>query len=295
VFTRVATGRAAVVREIRAAGPLMRRLRAPVPARGPWLTAVLTAQDAHRSRSHPVAVVVEAHRHGRPEALALLSLRSRGVPVEARLLGDGLDPVPAGRPPARLLAADPRSAQLLADGVLGLLGSRHRPWTLRLSGLPLGCPTAAALAARLDTAAFGSDRSTLLADGLDADGGPVHRSRDPRILDRALPALLARLPDGRSRTFLRTAARVHAAIGQVELAWSGALEHPRAALLTLVDGADRWPWWGFSADGDLAGAMGAPLVSLTATGGPRPRVQLPWVTWPSWAGIGARRAPDPGA
>jgi hypothetical protein len=62
-----------VVREIRAAEPLMEQLRAPVPARGPWLTAVLTASAVRR----PVAVVVEPHRQGRPQGLALLVLRSR--------------------------------------------------------------------------------------------------------------------------------------------------------------------------------------------------------------------------
>jgi hypothetical protein len=40
----------------------MAALRAPVPARGPWLTAVLNAGAAHRFSGRPVAVVVEAHR-----------------------------------------------------------------------------------------------------------------------------------------------------------------------------------------------------------------------------------------
>jgi hypothetical protein len=292
VFTRVATGRARVVREIRAAAPLMCRLRAPVPARGPWLTAVLTVQDAHRSRTRPVAVVVEPHRQGRPEAMALLSLRSRGVAVEATLLGDGLAPVPAGRPPARLLAADANAAALLAEGVLDLLASLRRPWRLRLAGLPLGCPTTAALAAHVETAAFGSARSARLVDALHADGRPVRRSGDPRELDRALPALLDRLPDDRSRAFLRTAARVHAAIGQLELGWVGEVERPSAALLTLVDGQDRWPWWGFGDGGCLGTQMGAPRVSLTATGGPRLRVELPWVPWPRWPWSPGAVVPD---
>ena len=282
MFTRVASGRPRVVREIRAAAPLMSRLRAPVTARGPWLTTVLTVQDALRSRARPVAVVVEPGRQGRPEALALLALRSHGVAVEVTFLGDDLAPVPGGRPPARLFAADPHAAELLAEGMLGLLASLRRPWTLRLAGLPLGCPTTAALAARMETAAFGSSRSARLVDTLEATDEPVSRTRDPRVLDRALPGLLGRLPDESSGTFLRTASRVHAAIGQVELAWIGALETPRAALLTLVDGTDRWPWWGFSPDGELPTGMGAPLVSLTATGGPRPRVPMPWVPWPRW-------------
>ncbi|WP_448627023.1 hypothetical protein [Geodermatophilus sp. URMC 64] len=257
MLTRVAVGRARVVREIRAAAPLMARLRAPIPAQGPWLTAVLTTSAASR----PVAVVVEPHPQGRPTALGLLDLRPRGVAVEATLLGSSpASPAPTGRPPARLLAADARVADLLAAGVLDLLGSLRRPWTLRLAGLPLGCPTTAALAARLPTAAFGSGRTERLVDAL----GPVSRTTDPRALDRALPALLAREPHRRARTFLRTAARVHAAIGQLELAVVG----ERAALLTLVDGADRWPWWGFADGGGLGREMGAPLVSLTATGGP---------------------------
>ena len=40
-------------------------------------------------------------------------------------------------------------------------------------------------------------------------------------------------------------------------------ERSARGLLTLVDGADRWPWWG----GDVGGCgteMGAPLVGLTA-------------------------------
>jgi hypothetical protein len=61
VFTRVAAGRARVVREVRAAAPLMTALRAPVTARGPWLTAVLNVGAAHRFTGRPVAVVVEPH------------------------------------------------------------------------------------------------------------------------------------------------------------------------------------------------------------------------------------------
>ena len=38
----------------------------------------------------------------------------------------------------------------------------------------------------------------------------------------------------------------------------------RAGLLTLVDGADRWPWWGWSDVGGLGTAMGAPLVGLVS-------------------------------
>jgi hypothetical protein len=259
-----------VVREIRAAEPLMEQLRAPVPARGPWLTAVLTASAVRR----PVAVVVEPHRQGRPQGLALLVLRSRGPAVEVTLLGDcPAVPAPPGRPPARLLAADPDVADRLAAGVLGLLGAVRRPWTLRLAGLPLGCPTTAALAAAVPTAAFGSARTERLVDALD-DLGEVRRTTDPRALDRHLPALLADARSPRARTFLRAAARVHAAIGQVELAVAGDPGRPRAALLTLLAGGDRWPWWPAGEGPGLRREMGAPWVTLTAAGGPRPR--LPW-------------------
>ena len=58
VSTRIAVGRARVAREVRAAAPLMADLRAPVTARGPWLTAVLNAGAARRGGGRPVAVVV---------------------------------------------------------------------------------------------------------------------------------------------------------------------------------------------------------------------------------------------
>jgi hypothetical protein len=265
VFTRVAAGRAQVVREVRAAGPLMAALRAPVTARGPWLTAVLNTAAAQRSGGRPAAVVVEPHRQGRPAALALLALRRRGLLTEVTLLGGDVVPLPGGRPPARLLAGDDRAAASLADGVLGLLDALRGPWALRLAGLPLGDPTARHLAARLPTAVLGNARSAALVDELDGLG-PVRRSRDPRCLERWLPDLLAREPDRRAREFLRTAARVHAAIGQLEVAVVPGVDGLRAVLLTLVDGADRWPWWGAGPAGGLRTQMGSPLVSLTVPG-----------------------------
>ena len=45
------------------------------------------------------------------------------------------------------------------------------------------------------------------------------------------------MPDPRAREFLRAAARLHAAIGQLEVAVVPDGDGPRAALLTLVDGA----------------------------------------------------------
>ncbi len=259
------TGRAGVVRELRAAGPLLAALRAPVTARGPWLTAAL-ALDAARwgARPRPVAVVVDAPgAAGTPRALATLTLRG-GLRLTATLLGDGL-PVPAGAAPARLPARDDDAADRLATGVLDVLDRVRRPWTLRLAGLPLGDPTLRAIGRLRPEAAFANARSARLVDTLD-EVGPVHRTRDPAALDRGLAALLAREPDRRVRTALRTTARLHAAIGQVELATVADGDRLRAGLLTLVDGPDRRPWWG-TADTGLRTEMGAPLVTLTLRGG----------------------------
>ena len=125
-------------------------------------------------------------------------------------------------------------AELLAAGLVELLGSLRGPSTLRLTGLPLGDPTVRALAARLPTAVVANERSRRLVDGLDGVGD-VQRSRDPAVLERWLPALLSAAPP-RSRRFLRAAARLHAAIGQLELAVIADGETLRAGLLTLVDG-----------------------------------------------------------
>ena len=278
MFTRVAVGRARVVREVRAAGPLMAALRAPVPARGPWLTAVLNAGAAHRFSGRPVAVVVEAHRQGRPDAAAFLHLRRRGPATVVTMLGS--DSAPPGGPPARLLARDEEMAALLAAGVVDLLHSLRRPRQLRLVGLPLGDPTARALAARLPDAVIATARTQRLVD--DLDDAAVTRSRDPRALERSLPALTAREPDHRARELLRAGARLHAAIGQVELAVVGDPAAPRAALLTLVDGGNRWPWWGFGDGAPLRTELGFPAVSLTAPARdwppvPRLRSQSPWL------------------
>jgi hypothetical protein len=206
-------------------------------------------------------VVVEPHRQGRPDALALLAVRRRGLHTEVSLLGGDAVPLPGGRPPARLLARDDAAAALLAGALLDVLGRLRGPWTLRLTGLPMGDPTTRRLAARLPTAVLSNARSSALVDELDRVG-PVERSRDPRALERALPALLAQLPDRRARQFCRTAARVQAAADQLEVALVPGDDGPRAGLLTLVDGADRWPWFGNSEGGGLRTEMGAPLVSL---------------------------------
>jgi hypothetical protein len=263
-LTRIALGRARVMREVRAAAPLMADLAAPIPARGPWLTAVLNDQAAHRSPGvRPVAVVVEAHPQGRPDAVAFLTLRHRGWVTEVTLLGQGVGPVPPGRAPARLLARNPIVAELLAEGVCGLLGSLRGPWRLRLTGLPLGDPAARALIARQPDGLIGNERSSRLVDDLDGVGSVV-RSRDARELERWLPQLLSREPDPRACGFLRAAARLHAAIAQVEVAVVADGNGLRAGLLTLVDGDDRWPWWGWTGIGGLGSEMGAPLVGLTA-------------------------------
>jgi hypothetical protein len=269
VFARVAVGRARVVREVRAAGPLTTRLRAPVTARGPWLTAVLNEGAARLPRARPVAVVVEAHAQGRPEAVAFLELRRRGVLTMVELLGGRVSPMPGGRPPSRLPAGDADAAARLADGILGFVGSIRGPWSMRLSGLPLGDPTIRALAAGMPTSLVGNERSFRLVDGLD-EVGDVRRSRDPAFLERWLPPLFEASPRG-SRRFLRAAARLHAAIGQLEVAVVADGASVRAGLLTLVDGADRWPWWGTTSIGGLSTEMGAPLVTLSVPAGRWPR------------------------
>jgi len=269
VFTRVALGRARVVREIRAAAPLMAQLRTPVTARGPWLTAVLDAAAASRFSGRPVAVVVEAHAQGRPEAAAFLQLRRRGPLTVVTLLGDGL--APPGAPGARLLARDDEAAGLLAAGIADLFCSLRRPRQLRFTGLPLGDPTARRLKGRFEDALIATTRTRALVDDLD-DLGPVVRSRDPRDLERWLPHLLARRDSARARTFLRASARLHAAIGQLETAVVVDGDRPRAALLTLLDGPDRRPWWGFSEGGPLRTGLGSPAVTLAVPAGDWPRV-----------------------
>ena len=262
VSSRIAVGRARVVREVRAAAPLMAALRAPVTAEGPWLTAVLNEGAARRPRARPVAVVVEPHAQGRPEAVAFLTIRRRGAVATVTVLGDGTTPVPGGLPPFRLLARDEVAAERLADGILELMGTIRGPRALRLAGLPLGDPTLRALVARVPSAVVANSRSSRLVDELD-DVGPVVRSRDPRVLERWLPALLEREPDRRARRFLRAAARLHASIGRLEVAVVADGDVVRAGLLTLVEGGDRWPWWGSSDVGGLRTELGAPLVRLT--------------------------------
>jgi hypothetical protein len=259
---RIVLGRDGVVREARAATTLMAGVGAPVTARAPWLTAVLNQQRPWPVGPRPAAVVV-GDRQEAPAAAAFLLLRRRAPDTVVTMLGARTSPVPGGRPTARLLARDDEAATQLAAGICELLDTLHGPWTLRLTGLPLGDPTVRELSARLPTGRTGNSRSTGVVDGLDEVAG-VARSRDPAVLERWLPDLLAREPDPRARRFLRAAARLHVAIGQVELAVVAEGEVLRAGLLTLVDGADRWPWWGVSDVGGLRTGAGAPLGGLTA-------------------------------
>src|SRR5215218_2249664 len=142
----------------------MAALRAPVPARGPWLTAVLNDGAARFPGGRPLAVVVEPHAQGRPEAVAFLELRRRGLLTVVTPLG--ADRAPSGRPAVRLLARNPDAAGLLADGIVGFLRTLRRPWTMRLGGLPMGDPVVRELAARLPTAVVATERSRQLLDDL---------------------------------------------------------------------------------------------------------------------------------
>ena len=259
---RTVTGRARVAREVRAADRLAQALRAPSTARAPWLTAVLNDGAAHRPFHRPVAVVVDGEPGDRPRAAAFLSLRRRGPVPVVSLLGQAAGLLPGGRPTARLLAEDDAAAERLAAGILDLTAALWGPTTLRLTGLPLGDPTARALAERLPDAVLSTARSTRLVDALD-DAGPVRRTTDPAAIERWLPDLLAAAPGRRARDFCRSAARLHAAAGRLELAVRADGDRFGAGLLTLVDGDDRWPWWGSAPDGGLRTEMGTPVVELT--------------------------------
>jgi hypothetical protein len=246
----------------------MSDLAAPVPARGPWLTAALNARSTSRlSRVRPWAVLVG--QQGRPDGAALLSVRRRGPTVAVGLLGGDVGPLPDGRPPARLYARDDHVAAQLAGAVTDLLHGLRGGWTLRLAGLPLGDPTLRHLSAALPDSSSATARSRRLVDELDTVGD-VQRSREPAALERVLPAVLARVPEPQ-RAFVRAVSRLHVAIDQLEVAVVPGAGGPAAVLLTLVDGPpgqeDRWPWWGSSDIGGLRRELGSPWVSLTASAG----------------------------
>jgi hypothetical protein len=223
-----------------------------VTARGPWLTAVLNDLAARRSPARPVAVVVDDVPGDVPAAAAFLTVRP-GPRSLVAMLTAASGSLPGGRPPARLLARDDAAAEALADGIVTLLTARLGPWRLDLAGLPLGDPTLRALATRLPMATPGNERSARLVDELPA----AERTTEPREVERLLPSLH---PPGSSR-FVRAVVRLHAALGAVEVA----VAPSGGGLVTLLDGADRWPWWGSAAAG-LRTEMGAPLVRLTASG-----------------------------
>ncbi|MCZ2816423.1 hypothetical protein [Modestobacter sp. VKM Ac-2984] len=270
MHTRVADGRAAVVREVRAAAPLLTGVAAPLPARPPWLTAALNTQAGRPlGRVRPRAVLVGQDAESPPVGVALLSFRRRGVGTVVTLLGAEPGPLPPGRPQSRLPARDDEVAARLAAGVIGLLDRVRGPWTLRLTGLPLGDPTVRYLAAGLPDAQLATARSRRLVDELDTVADVV-RSRDPAEVERWLPAVLAQLPAAQ-RDFVRAAARLHAATGELEVAVVPADDGPSALLLTLLDrgtaGEERWPWWGTSDVGGLRRELGAPAGTLTAVAG----------------------------
>src|SRR5947209_2109352 len=184
---RIVPGLAGVLREVRAAAPLMARLRAPVPARGPWLTAVLHTAPRRVPApwsGRPVAVVVERRPLEEPAAVALLSVARRGALAVVTVMGQTGVPLPTGRPTARLLAADDGAAEELAAGIRRLLASLRGSWALQLTGLPLGDPTLRALAAAIPAAVLAHVRSTRLVDELGSTSGAAAlRSRDAAVLE----------------------------------------------------------------------------------------------------------------
>jgi hypothetical protein len=222
-------------------------------------------------------VVVEDDPLDPPVAAAFLTLHRRGARTTVRLLGQGPAPLPGGRPASRLLARDDAAADRLADGLLELLGNVRGAWSLELRGLPMGDPVVRALAERVPEAVVANVRSSRLLDRLDSCGVPVARGSGPRWIDERLPGVLARERDPQVRQALRVLARWHAAAGELELALAGSEgREPQAALLTLLDGADRWPWWGWSDVGGLGEEPGAPLVGVAARGGLRlPQLPVP--------------------
>ena len=164
-----------------------------------------------------------------PAAAAFLTVRP-GPRAVIGMLTAAAGSLPGGRPAARLLARDEAAAEALADGIVALIAARRGPWRLDLAGLPLGDPTLRALAARLPMATLANERS---GGWSTSSPRPAHhRSR------RGRPAAPA-CSRGRSG-LLRAATRLHAAIGAVEVAVVPA----GGGLVTLLDGTDRWPWWG---------------------------------------------------
>ncbi len=122
-----------VAAALAAAADLLAATGAPVCARATWLTTWYETFPQAR----PVALV--AGRPDRPDGLACLAVRRRGVLRTVTLGGTG--PSDYGRLPAR----DEATADALAGGLADLLGSLAGPWRLRLAQLPVGDPVAGAL------------------------------------------------------------------------------------------------------------------------------------------------------
>ena len=241
--------------------PLMAALRAPVTARGPWLTAVLNAGAAHRFSGRPVAVVVEAHRQGRPDAAAFLHLRRRG-PVDRRhAAGRRHGAGAGGSPPFRLLARDDEMAGLLAAGIADLLRlaapapassgwPASRSVTRRRGSSRPGCRTASSATVRTQR----------LVDDLD-DVGPVTRSRDPRVLERWLPGAdrpRARPPGAGLPAGRRPAARRDRSAGAGRRRRPGRAAHAGGRRRAAGRGGAS------GTAGRCAPSSGSPAVGLTA-------------------------------
>ena len=116
-----------------------------------------------------------------------------------------------------------------------------------------------------DRVVIANERSQQLVDELDELPSAPLRSRDPRFVERWLPALIAREADPRGRLLLRVTARAHAAIGQLELAVVAAGDRPSAALeAPEPDEEDGQYHQGGDRGADEPGTMGHGRRGLTS-------------------------------
>ena len=248
----------------------MAALRAPVTARAPWLTAVLNAGAAARSRGPP------GGGRGRgpagPAGGGGLPLPAAPGPDDGRLDARRRDRsrCRAGARPRGCWPGTRTPRTAWPTACCDLLGTLRGPWsaaswpacrsvTRRRAPWPPGCPppswpTSAAPASSTSstTRRPGGRRWSAAAIPASSSGG-CPRSWPARPIPAPAPSC------GPPRGCTPPSAR-----------WSwrwwpsgGVL---RAGLLTLVDGDDRWPWWGTGDVGGLRTEMGAPLVGLTAPG-----------------------------
>ena len=133
MFTRIAVGRARVAARSAPPRPSWRRCGRPSP-RGALADRRPQRGAAHPFSGRPVAVVVEAHRQGRPDAAAFLLLRRRGPAPATRRCS-----APVRAADFRLgLARDDEMAGLLADGVVDLLAEYTDNGAEVLEGQPAG-------------------------------------------------------------------------------------------------------------------------------------------------------------